>query len=316
MDTAAHVALAESLGYRRAWLYDSPALYPDVWVSLALAAERTSTIGLGPAVLVPSLRHPMVNAAAIAGLAAQAPGRVAVAIGSGFTGRMVLGQRPMKWADVGAYVRALQGLLRGDEVEWEGRTLRMLHLPGFGAARPVDVPFLIGASGPKGLELARALGTGVFSAAVPQQCDAAWHALLGFGTVIDEGEDPASPRVLEAAGPGLVVALHGTYEWAGSDGVDGFPGGRAWREAVEAVPERARHLAVHEGHLVALNDRDRLAIGELASLVTAIGLSGTAKEVREKLAGFEVIGVTEVAYQPSGPDIARELRAFIEAAAG
>src|SRR5271169_1146125 len=207
MDTAAHVALAESLGYRRAWCYDSPALYPDVWVSLALAAERTSTIGLGPAVLVPSLRHPMVNAAAIAGLAAQTPGRVAVAIGSGFTGRMVLGQRPMKWADVGAYVDALQGLLRGEDVEWEGKTLRMLHLPGFGAARPVDVPFLIGASGPKGLEMARRLGAGVFSAAVPQQCDAAWHALLGFGTVIDDGEDPASERVLAAAGPGLVVAL-------------------------------------------------------------------------------------------------------------
>ena len=47
----------------RAWLYDSPALYPDVWVALARAAERTSTIGLGPGVLVPFLRHPMTNAA-------------------------------------------------------------------------------------------------------------------------------------------------------------------------------------------------------------------------------------------------------------
>jgi len=192
----------------------------------------------------------------------------------------------------------------------------MLHLPGFGAARPVDVPFLIGASGPRGLELARRLGTGVFSAGAPQQCDAAWHALLGFGTVIDEGEDPASERVLEAAGPGLVVALHGTYEWAGAAAVDGFPGGKRWREAVEAVPEGSRHLAVHEGHLVALNDRDRLAIGEMAPLVTSIGLSGTAKEVRDKLAGFEAIGVTEIAYQPSGPDIPRELQAFMDAAAG
>src|SRR5579862_7782064 len=130
MATPDHVALAERLGYRRAWLYDSPGLYPDVWMTLALAAERTTSIGLGPAVLVPSLRHPMVNAAAIGTLAAQAPGRVAVAIGSGFTGRMVLGQRPMKWAEVGRYVRALRGLLRGEEVEWEGRALRMLHPPG------------------------------------------------------------------------------------------------------------------------------------------------------------------------------------------
>jgi len=314
MATPEHVALAEGLGYRRAWLYDSPGLYPDVWMVLALAAERTTTIGLGPAVLVPSLRHPMVNAAAIATLAAQAPGRVAVAIGAGFTGRMVLGQRAMKWADVAAYVRAVQGLLRGEDVEWEGRTVRMLHLEGFGAARPVDVPWLIGASGPKGLAVAEELGDGVFSAGAAQQTDAAWHALLLFGTVLDDGEPPTSARAVEAGGPGLVVALHGTYEWAGAAGVDGFPGGPAWREAVEAVPEGRRHLAVHEGHLVALNERDRLAVGELAPLMTSFGVTGEAKAVREKLSALADSGVTEVAYQPSGPDIPRELRAFIAAA--
>ena len=63
------------LGYRRAWLYDSPALATDVWMVLSRCAERTSRIGLGPGVLVPSLRHPMVNAAAIAELVNQAPGR-------------------------------------------------------------------------------------------------------------------------------------------------------------------------------------------------------------------------------------------------
>src|SRR5438045_809178 len=125
-----HVVLAEQLCYTRAWLYDSPALYPDVWVTLALAAARTTRIGLGPGVLVPSLRHPMTNAAAIAGLAEQAPGRVAVAIGSGFTGRMVLGQRPMRWTDVADYVRALRALLGGEDTQWDGATIRMLHGPG------------------------------------------------------------------------------------------------------------------------------------------------------------------------------------------
>src|SRR5450759_3185424 len=81
LDTPEHIRIAEALGYRRAWAYDSPALYPDVWVALSLAAERTERIGLGPAVLVPSLRHPMTNAAAIVGLCALAPGRVAVAVG-------------------------------------------------------------------------------------------------------------------------------------------------------------------------------------------------------------------------------------------
>src|SRR5215813_15641873 len=67
-DSHEHVRIAESLGYRRALFYDSPALYPDVWVQLCRAAERTERIGLGSGVLIPSLRHPMTTAAAIATL--------------------------------------------------------------------------------------------------------------------------------------------------------------------------------------------------------------------------------------------------------
>jgi len=196
-DSPTHVQGAEALGYRRAWLYDSPALYPDVWMILSRCAERTSRIGLGPGVLVPSLRHPMVNAAAIAELVDQAPGRVAVAVGSGLTGRFTLGKRPMPWRQVADYVRCLKALLAGETGEWDGAKVRMLHPPGFGAKRPVDVPILIGADGPKGLAVAAELGDGVFSAAVPQP-DAVqvadWRALLAFGTVLDEGEQLTSAR--------------------------------------------------------------------------------------------------------------------------
>src|SRR4051812_3408992 len=191
MDTPEHVRIAESLAYERAWLYDSPALYPDVWVALAQAAERTSRIGLGPAVLVPSLRHPMTNAAAIATLAALAPGRVAIAVGAGFTGRYVLGTRAMRWSDVAEYVRVVKALLRGEEATWDGAVIKMIHPPGFVADRPVEVPFLIAADGPKGLRVAAELGDGVFSAARPVEGDGpAWRAVLVFGTVLADGELP------------------------------------------------------------------------------------------------------------------------------
>src|ERR1700674_961486 len=222
-DSPAHVELAETLHYKRAWLYDSPALAVDVWMVLSRCAERTSRIGLGPGVLVPSLRHPMVNAAAIAELVNQAPGRVAVAIGSGFTGRLALGKRPMPWRQVADYIRCLKALLAGETAEWEGAKIRMLQLPGFGAKRPIDVPILIGADGPKGLAVAGELGDGVFSAGIPQ-ADAAtvapWRALLAFGTVLDEGEDPTSERALAAAGPALAVAFHAIYERGGRDAID------------------------------------------------------------------------------------------------
>jgi 5,10-methylenetetrahydromethanopterin reductase len=315
-DTPAHVELAESLGYRRAWLYDSPALYPDVWMILTRCAERTSRIGLGPGVLVPSLRHPMVNAAAIAELVAEAPDRVAVAIGSGFTGRFSLGKRPMPWRQVAEYVRCLKTLLAGETAEWDGARIRMMHPSGYGATRPISVPILIGADGPKGLAVAAELGDGVFSAAVPQPdaVNAAdWRALLSFGSVLDEGEELTSPRVVDAVAPGAVVWYHAMYERGGAAAVDALPGGRGWRAAIEAHPENERHLAIHEGHLVKANPRDEPYIADLLPMASAGALTGTAEQVVTRVRDLAAAGVTEVAYQPAGSDIERELRAFASA---
>src|SRR3984885_2803412 len=301
-DTPAHVQLAETLGYRRAWPYDSPALYPDVWMILTRCAERTSRIGLGPGVLVPSLRHPMVNAAAIAELVDLAPDRVAVAIGSGFTGRFSLGKRPLPWRQVAEYVRCLKTLLAGETAKWDGARIRMMHPAGYGAARPISVPILIGADGPKGLAVAAELGDGGFSAAGPHP-----------GSVLDEGEELTSPRVVDALAPSAVVMYHAMYERGGAAVVDAVPGGRGWREAVEAHPENERHLAIHEGHLVKANPRDEPYIADLIPMASAGALTGTAEQVAARVRDLATAGVTEVAYQPAGSDIERELRAFASA---
>jgi 5,10-methylenetetrahydromethanopterin reductase len=283
---------------------------------LSRCAEHTSRIGLGPGVLVPSLRHPMVNAAAIVELLHQAPGRVAVAIGSGFTGRMALGTRPMPWRQVADYVRCLRALLAGETAEWDGAKIRMLHLPGFGAQPPIDVPVLIGADGPKGLAVAAELGAGVFSGAVPQP-DAAgvadWRALLSFGTVLDEGEDLTSPRAIDAAAPAALLLYHATFERGGAAAVDALPGGQAWREAIEAYPENERHLAIHAGHLVKANPRDEPHVADLIPVASSMALTGTAGEIQDKIARLAALGVTELVYQPAGSDIERELRAFASA---
>lgn len=315
MDTPEHIVLAEELGFTRAWCYDSPALYPDVWTILGLAAVRTQRIGLGPAVLVPSLRHPMTNAAAIATLEALAPGRIAVAIGAGFTGRMVLGQRPLPWSQVGTYVRALRGYLRGDETEWEGRWSRMMHDPAFGAARPVEVPILIGAEGRRGQELALELGDGIFSSSLEAHPSLPWHAMVKLGTILEDDEDPASPRVLDSAGAALAMMYHSRYARGGRDAVRELPGGDAWADGVEAHDEPVRHLAVHEGHLVRPNERDRRAWAAGShALLPKLPLVGTAAAVRASIQDLADAGVREIAYQPSGSDIPRELRAFAAAA--
>ena len=313
-DTPEHIRIAESLGYANAWAYDSPALYPDVWVQLCRAAELTSTIGLGPAVLVPSLRHPMTNAAAIATLAGLAPGRTSVAIGAGFTGRYVLGQRPLPWAQVREYVLVLRALLRGETAEWEGAAIRMIHPDGFAPDRPIDVPILIAADGPKGRAVALEVGDGVFSAS-PSAHDESppWRAMIAFGTVLADGESVTDERVLDAAGHGLAVAYHAMYQRGGATAVDAVPGGSSWRAGLETVPERERHLVTHEGHLVGLTERDRAALVEGAPLLTALSFTGSAGELRDRVVALEAAGVTELAYQPAGPDIPGELERMMSA---
>src|SRR3954451_5691230 len=153
-----HVVKAERLGYERAWLFDSPALYGDIWMIAALCASRTTRIGLGPGVLVPSLRHPLTQASAIATLEQLAPGRVAVAIGTGFTGRMAMGQKPLTWAYTRRYIDQLRALLRGEKVEVEGSLVQMLHGAAFGGEFPITTPIIVAANGPKGTEVARELG--------------------------------------------------------------------------------------------------------------------------------------------------------------
>jgi 5,10-methylenetetrahydromethanopterin reductase len=317
LDSHEHIALAEELGYARAWLYDTPQNGPDVWMALALAAERTSRIGLGPGVLVPSLRHPMVNATATAALVALAPGRVEVAFGTGFSGRRAMGYGGIKWSFMAEYIRAYRGLLRGEVVEWEGAKMAMLHPAGCAPPRPIDVPILISALGPKGAEVTRELADGLF--ATLQLPDFAREfsrvSYLAWGTVLDEGEDPTSDRVRLAGGPGTALAWHGAYEFGGQAAVARLAGGEAWNEVVSRTPEEQRHIAVHTGHCVELSEADQAAWDAGGStLLQPTTLSGTTEQVRGKLDELAAAGVTEIVFQPCGPDVRRELETFLDAA--
>ncbi len=315
MDSPEHIALAEELGYERAWLYDTPQQSPDVWMMLALAAERTERIGLGPGVLVPSLRHPMVNAAATAALVSLAPDRVAVAFGTGFSGRRAMGYRAIPWAYMDAYIRAYSGLLRGETIEWEGARMRMLHPPGHAAPRPVEVPVLISALGPKGAAVTRELADGLFATLMLPEFAKEFSdvSYLLWGTVLDDGEDLGSQRVRAAGGPGLALAYHGAYEF--NTPLSELPGGNEWQAVIERTPPGERHLAVHVQHCVGLNEADQAAwdAGGYAMLEQAT-VSGKADQVVARLRELAAGGVTELVFQPCGPDIRRELEAFMATA--
>ena len=296
--------LAEELGFHRIWFADSPILYGDVWISLARAGEATSKIGLGTAVLVPHLRHVVATAAAAGTVDQIAHGRLALAFGTGFTARAMMGKKPIKLAEMEEYLVALKALLAGEIADVDGAPVKLIHHERLLAERPISVELLMAANGPKGIELTQKLGLGHMCAGlVPEGLTDTCY--LTFGTVLEDDETPESPAVIERLAPALAVVYHGTYEAAG-EGVDGLPGGAEWRAELEKFPEELRALYTHEHHLVDITDRDKKGLD--ASLV-ATTFSGTRDELRGRMNDLAASGVTEVVLWPVGLDTDRELRA-------
>jgi 5,10-methylenetetrahydromethanopterin reductase len=309
--TPEHIALAEELGYERALIYDSPAFLADPWITLALAAARTSRIRIGVSATTPRLRHVVATAGALATLRAHAPGRVDVVVGSGFTAQLMLGKKPVPWAEVERYAVALRALLEGHEIEWDGSVTGLKHGPRTGVATPApDIPVYLAAHGPRGYAVAERAGDGIVTNIShlgdnPPPPDMSQVHVLYYGTVLRPGESYDDPRVFDAAGPYAAFQLH-----LGELGVAGDTA--AFAKAMADVPEERRHLELHRAHLIDLTEWDRpFVTGELIARTT---WTGTADEVRERLAGLAAEGTRGVLYGPMGDDIPGELRAFAEAA--
>jgi len=113
--------------------------------------------------------------------------------------------------------------------------------------------------------------------------------VTAFGTVLDEAEDVDSPRVRAAAGVGVALVYHTTYEARGA-AVDALPNGRAWRESLVGIPEETRHLAQHFGHVIEMNKHDR-AHGTMTD-AKRLTITGTPRELRARLADLEVRALT------------------------
>ena len=121
---------AENLGYDSVWVTDSQMLFSDCYAVLALAAQATRTLRLGPGTAICGTRLPPVQVAAMATLNRLAPGRVHLGIGTGNTAMRTMGQKPMRIADYRDYLRVLSALLRAETVDYSfnevSRPIRML----------------------------------------------------------------------------------------------------------------------------------------------------------------------------------------------
>lgn len=306
LSTPEHVRHAEKLGYERAWAYDCTARFSDIWMTLARAAERTERIGLGTAVIVPGYREVMTNAAAIATLEALAPNRVVIAVGSGL-GQASQGRGPTRLAELEEYVRTLRGLLRGEEMEYQGKVIKMMQQDEDAAPRPLQTPVLLASEGPKTLRIAHKYCDGVISLRTPRAGEN-WSAVIISGTVVADDDPDADKHIMAHAGPGAAINYRALLAMGGSEAVDQLPRGREYREAMERHPEDRRHLFTWARHVTGIvpEEHDFLTPG----IVRQLTFTGSRDELRGRLQDLENAGATEVIYQVAGPDIPGELEAF------
>ena len=304
---------AEQIGYDGIWLFDSAAIYEDIWAHLALIADATERIGLGTAVLVPNLRHVMTTASAIATIDRLAPGRLSCAIGTGYTARLILGKRALSWKFTRAYVEQLKGLLRGEVVVIDGEPCQMIHRRELAKPRPIEVPILLSAFGPKGTAIAREIADGWMGGSPPAERFARAIHMVN-GTVLARGEPRGAQRVVEAVGAWQAGMYH--FLWENQrDALAHVPGGRAWLDQIASErPDPAeRHLAVHYGHCTHLSDADRKGLAAFGNEIPWSGWVGDAADLRARAEATAAAATTEILYTPAGDDLIGEAERFYEA---
>ncbi|MEU6976976.1 LLM class flavin-dependent oxidoreductase [Streptomyces sp. NPDC046371] len=315
-------ARAEELGFSSFWVYDTPMVHGDPFVSLALCAESTSRIRLGIGVTSPALRSAPAAAAALSSLNALAPGRIICGVGTGNTARRTLGMRPAKTAELESFTAALQDLTAGRETAYrEGtrtRSVRFLHAGGYvNVEDPVE--FVVAAFGPKVAAVAGRLGTGLISFALhaPAVWSALGHArrsaaqaagnsekthayLISSLYVLADGEDRYGDEVKDAMGhiavSALILAVENPAFRASLTPEEAGAVDRLLQLRGTTATDPDRHHTLYRNYLGRLTTEDRDLV--VPSLVDTFGLVGTEDRIRQRIDALEQSGVDELVIQP------------------
>lgn len=287
------VKLAEDVGFEYAWITDH---YnnKNVYEALALIADATETIELGPGVTNPYVRAPAITAAAIATLDEISNGRATLGIGPG--DKATFDALGIEWTKpvttIRESVEEMRTLLAGE------KTPSGAQLGGVKAVRDL-IPIYQGAQGPKMLETAGEIADGVLiNASNPKDYEAAI---------------PLIKKGAETAGKSLSDVDVGAYT-ATSIGADSDAAKNAAKIVVAFIaagsppPVLARHglpEGINEklGEMIGKGDFGG-AIGAVDdALLDAFSVCGTPDEFIPKIKALEDGGVTQyVAGSPIGKD--------------
>ena len=297
---AEFLARVEEAGFAGVGVTDSQLLMRDVYVTLALAAQRTYTIPLYTAVTNPVTRHISVLASVIQTVEELAPGRLRIIVGSGYSAVMTIGQRAATLRQMRETILTLRSLLAGETVSINGFEA---HLP-YASGR--HIPLIMAATGPRTIELAGEVADGgLFMVGIHSKMIEAARRRFEEGAR-KAGRDPSSMEVMYAGrvymakdvDTAVAMARPICAEWV----VEPFHA--QWlREAgldipeVDLPPELAR-LYPDIPHAENWEEAQRatafLTDEKVAEIGDALGFFGTPERCAKRIKELEEYGVEKV----------------------
>ena len=154
IQTAEFIAGCEAAGFSGVGVHDHQHSGRDVYLTLALAAQRTSKLTLYPATTNPVTRHPGVLASLAHTLEEIAPGRVRLTVGPGYLAVGNIGRPRASLERMRQAILAMRGLLRGETVVFNGAETKLRNISGH------PTPIFMTAAGPRMVELAGEVADG------------------------------------------------------------------------------------------------------------------------------------------------------------
>ena len=122
---------AEAAGFDYVWTADSHIIWQEPWPLFGVLARETKTVKFGPLVTNPGTRDATVVASLVATLNDLAPGRVVCGIGRGDSARRTAGKKPVTVKEFETAIRTIKALVRGEEADFEGTTVKLPWATGF-----------------------------------------------------------------------------------------------------------------------------------------------------------------------------------------
>lgn len=150
------IELAERAGFDTIAIPESPTLFRDTFVTLGLAATRTTTATLACTVTSFVSHDPINIANSARTLAELAPGRIRIGIGAGDSSSFLTGRKTSTTRELRAGFAIVSGLLAGEKVTVRGTEVHLQDPCG-------PLPMFLAADGPKNLALAAEIADGVIT---------------------------------------------------------------------------------------------------------------------------------------------------------